>query len=95
MSAKAWWTLGILAAPFLYVLTFPPIYHLAELAKDELSSYGSYASSSSPSAEHIIWVEDAMDDVLELYKAPYWTLGSIPPFDMPLLGYYAFWGDRF
>lgn len=97
MSRKAWWTTGLLAAPFLYVLTFPPFYHLICRATDQSPSSGVYGIYTHSGWDRFTWPrsgKEIISNLLALYETPYWTFGSVPPLDMPFLGYYAFWQER-
>lgn len=82
MSAKAWWTLGILAAPFLYVLTLPPLEVLARRA------------FHATDLVHYPTIADTVDEALDACEAPYWALAKLPGCDMPFLGYSSYWSDR-
>jgi hypothetical protein len=60
MSEKAWWTLLLLATPFLYVLTFPlvdPIFH------GVIQRLGLYGHSG-----HVL------NRAHEAYRLPFWAL---------------------
>jgi hypothetical protein len=73
MSAKAWWTMAILAAPYFYVLSYPPLHELASRATRSGSRYPG---------------RDLVYDALEAYGGPYWVLANISSLEMPLLNYH-------
>lgn len=82
MSAKAWWTLAILAAPFLYILSVPPVYLCVK------------SISRSDSLELSYAVKGMVDDTMNAYAKPYRMLGQYPPLEWGFRGYNQWWSKR-
>jgi hypothetical protein len=91
MSARAWWTLIILGAPFVYVLTLPPIYHYG---RDFLNHRHGTPVFYTGGTYHDDWESGVGHRLLKACRVPYEALEEVPLIGMPLLGYYTWWGER-